>query len=159
MEQEIALIFYSFHFKAAFHNCLTQISWRWFMQELFPSRQFSPKSETALGPIALGSKSLAEVFRALRESWPSQVDFMGLRLSASRGEAASNDQAWLYDLGKFGGLPPPAPRLLTLCVQHICKYNAGPKSVWKYTHLANNHHKPYAARISFSSKLVSIVFF
>ena len=51
------------------------------------------------------------------------------------------------------------PQGCSHCVYSICKYNAGPKSVWKYTHLANNHHKPYAARISFSSKLVSIVFF
>ena len=65
---KIGLIFYSFHFKAAFHNCLTQISRRWFMQELFPSRQFSPKSETALGPIAHGSVTLAELFCALGES-------------------------------------------------------------------------------------------
>ena len=79
---------------------------------------------------------------------------------ASRG-GRSNDQAWLYDPGKFGGLPPPSPRLPTLCarVYSIGKYNAQPKSVWKYTHLANDHHKPYTARISFSSKLASIVFF
>ena len=50
------------------------------------------------------------------------------------------------------------PQGCSHCVYSICKYNAGPKSVWKYTHLANNHHKPYTARISFSSKLVSIVF-
>ena len=45
-------------------------------------------------------------------------------------------------------------------VYSVCKYTAiWAKSVWKYTHLANDHHKPYTARISFSSKLASIVFF
>ena len=48
------------------------------------------------------------------------------------------------------------PRVYSICT---CKYNACPKSVWKYTHLANDRHKPYTARISFSSKLASIVFF
>ena len=126
-----------------------QISCRRFMQHTFSSRQFSPKSETALGPIAHWEK--VDLLRWNSWAWGCW---------ASRG-GRSNDQAWLYDPGKFGGLPPPSPRLPTLCarVYSIGKYNAQPKSVWKYTHLANDHHKPYTARISFSSKLASIVFF
>ena len=43
-------------------------------------------------------------------------------------------------------------------VYSVCKYTAiWAKSVWKYTHLAYDHHKPYTARISFS--FVFIVYF
>ena len=112
--------------RLCFHSCCPNVLVAGFMQHTFPSRQFSPKSETALlGPIALGSKSLAEVFRALRKL-TFQGGFHGLEVVGLKRLLTIRPD---YMIWANSVVYRHQPQGCSRCVYSICKYNAGPKSV------------------------------